>query len=328
MLTAQSATPSTFLSPFIQQYVQRKTAANEAEIIEPVLPRAGAMLEFQFGSVYDVKALGTGRLRPSWAATVIGPIDAHRVRLILRDHVQSMVVLFRPLGLYRLFRIPLSPLTGAGTEGHAVLGPQVSSLYQRLGNAESFGDRVRLLDSFFLHRLQRVQSLDPTARAMHRLASGGCNVGDAARMIGISERQFGRRSLEWAGVSPKALARVSRFQRAIGEYRSSQSSWLDIAHKVGYYDQMHLVRDFHDLGGGPPTQVLKKISEEHLISFCCGRSPGAANLFGVAGGAPPSSNTGKPPMRSPSQMSPDKSAHRYSTSTGGNGVYQEQSSCV
>ena len=52
-----------------------------------------------------------------------------------------------------------------------------------------------------------------------------------------------RRSLECAGMSPKALARVSRFQRAIGEYRSGHSNWLDIAHKVGYYDQMHLVRD-------------------------------------------------------------------------------------
>jgi AraC-like DNA-binding protein len=109
-------------------------------------------------------------------------------------------------------------------------------------------------------------------RAMHHLASGRCNVGDAATMIGISERQFERRSLEWARVSPKALARVSRFQRAIKDYRSGRSSWMDIAHKVGYYDQMHLVRDFHDLGGGTPTQVVKEISDEHLLPFCCGQA--------------------------------------------------------
>lgn len=104
---------------------------------------------------------------------------------------------------------------------------------------------------------------------MHRLASGRCNVGDAARMFGISERQFERRSLEWAGVSPKTLARISRFQRAIQKHRAGYISWLQIAHEVGYYDQMHLVRDFHDLGGGAPTQVMKEISDEHLISFRC-----------------------------------------------------------
>ena len=270
MLTARSAAPSVALRPFVQDYVQRETAANCGEIIEPVLPRSGAMLEFQFASVYDVKALGTQQLRPSWAATVIGPIDAYRVRLILRDHVQSLVVLFKPLGLYRLFGVPISPLTGAGTEGHAVFGPEISSLYHRLGNGKSFADRVQLLDRFLLHRLQQARPLDPTARAMHRLASGRCNVGDAARMTGVSERQFVRRSQQWVGVSPKALARIARFQRAISEYRSGHVSWIDVAHKVGYYDQMHLVRDFHDLGGGAPTQVVKAIADEHLISFCCG----------------------------------------------------------
>jgi AraC-like DNA-binding protein len=268
MLTTQSATPDAVLEPFVHCYVQRVSKAGE--VIEPVFPRTATMLIFQFAAVYEVKEYETEQRRHSWAATVVGPIAARRTRLILRDHVDSLDVLFRPLGMYRLFGVPISPLTGGGAEGHAVFGPQISSLYQRLGNAESFVERVRLLDQFFLHRLRQARPLDPTSRAMHRLASGRCNVGDAARMIGSSERQFERRSQQWAGVSPKALARVSRFQRAIAEYRLGHSSWLDIAHKVGYYDQMHMVRDFHDLGGGAPTQVVNEILDEHLISFCCG----------------------------------------------------------
>ena len=268
MLTTQSATPDAVLQPFVQCYVQR--VSKGGEVIEPVFPRAGTMLIFQFADIYEVKEYATEQLRRSWAATVVGPIAARRTRLILRNHLDSLDVLFRPLGMYRLFGVPISPLTGGGAEGHAVFGTQISSLYQRLGNAESFADRVQLLNRFFLHRLQQDRPLDPTARAMRRLASGRCNVGDAARMTGISERQFERRSLEWAGVSPRALARVSRFQRAIAEYRLGHNTWLDIAHKVGYYDQMHLIRDFHDLGGGAPTKVVNEILDEHLISFCCG----------------------------------------------------------
>ena len=268
MLTTQSAVPDAALQPFVQCYVERVSKAGE--VIEPVFPRAGTMLIFQFADIYEVKEYETEQRRRSWAATVIGPIAQRRTRLILRDHVHSLDVLFRPLGMYRLFGVPISPLTGGGAEGHAVFGPRVSSLYQRLGNAQSFTEQVQLLDRFFLGRLQQSHPLDPTARAMRLMASGRCNVADAARMTGISERQFERRSLQWAGVSPKALARVSRFQRAIHEYRSGHSSWIDIAHKVGYYDQMHLVRDFHDLGGGAPTQVVNEISDEHLISFCCG----------------------------------------------------------
>ena len=267
MLTTQRALPDAALQPFVYCYVQRVSKAGE--VIEPVFPRAGTMLIFQFAAIYAVKEYETEQCRRSWAATVIGPIAARRTRLLLRDHVYSVDVLFRPLGMYRLFGVPIAPLAGGGAEGHAIFGPQLSSLYQRLGNTGSYTDQVKVLDRFFLHQLQKARPLDPTARAMHRLASGGCNVVDAARIAGMSERQFGRRSLEWAGMSPKVLARVSRFQRAIAQYRSGRSSWIDIAHKVGYYDQMHMVRDFHDLGGDAPTQVMKQISDEHLISFCC-----------------------------------------------------------
>ncbi len=273
MLTTQSAAPSAVLRPFVQWYVQREMVSKAGEVVEPVFPRVGTMLIFQFATIYDVKEYGTEQLRRSWAATVIGPIEGRRTRLILRDHVHSLDVLLRPLGLYRLFGVPILPLTGGGTEGHSVLGPQISSLYQRLGNAKGFADRVKLLDRFFLHQLQHARPLDPTAMAMHRLASGRCNVAHAAEMIGISERHFERRSLERTGVSPKVLAQISRFQRAIEEYQAGCSSWLDIAHNVGYYDQMHLIKNFHDLGGAAPTEVMKAIAEEHLISFCCRRTP-------------------------------------------------------
>lgn len=229
----------------------------DREVIEPVFPRAGTMLIFQFAAIYEVQEYETEQLRRSWATTVIGPIEACRTRVILHDHVKSLDVLFRPMGLYRLFGVPISPFTGGGTEAHAALGSQVSSLYQSLGNAESFGERVELMDRFFLHRLQQARPLDPTAQAIHRLASGRCNVGGAARIIGISERHFERRSLAWTGMSPETLAQVSRFKRAVQKYRSGRGSWKEIAHEVGYYDQMHLIKNFHNFGGGTPTEVIK-----------------------------------------------------------------------
>ena len=267
MLTTQSAVPNEVLRPFIQWYVQRNSKVGE--VVEPVFPRAGTMLIFQFATTYEVKEYGTDQLRRTWAATVIGPIVSRRTRLILRDHVHSLDVLFRPLGLYRLFGVPISPLAGGGAEGHAVFGPQISSLYECLGNAMCFADRVEILNSFFKERLQASDPLNAAALAMRQVVSGRWSVTAAAERIGISERQLERRSHECSGVSPKLLSRVSRFQRAIHKRRSGYGSWLDIAHELGYYDQMHLIRDFHDLGGGTPTDVIKEIANNHLISFFC-----------------------------------------------------------
>lgn len=86
-------------------------------------------------------------------------------------------------------------------------------------------------------------------------------------MIGLSERQLERKSLECAGITQKLLSRVARFQRAIKKHQSGFGNWLEITHEVGYYDQMHLIRDFHDLGGGSPTEVMREIEENHLIYF-------------------------------------------------------------
>ncbi len=269
MLTTQSAMPSTILRPFVQWYVQREAVPKAGEVIEPVLPRAGTMLIFQFAAIYDVREFATEQFRRSSAASVVGPIVARRVRLILHDQVQSLDVLFRPLGMYRLFGVPISPLAGAGADADAVFGPQVSTLHERLGNARTFAERVVLLDEYLLCRLGQSDPLTPMTRALRLLVSGQCSVGAAAENAGISERQFERRSLEYAGASPKTLARISRFQRAIKQYRGGNRSWLSIAHGAGYYDQMHLIREFHEFGGGAPTQVMKEISDEHLISFCC-----------------------------------------------------------
>ncbi len=269
MLTTKSATPNAVLRPFVQWYVQRDTVSNAGEVVEPVFPRAGTMLIFQFAPPYDIKEYETEQHRRSWPATVIGPIDLRRTRLILHDHVQSLDVLFRPLGLYRLFGVPIAPLAGGGAEAHAVLGPQVSSLHERLGNAATFADRVKILDSFLINRLHLSDPLKPAALAMRQVASGRWSVTAAAERIGISQRQLERRSQVCSGLSPKLLARISRFQCAIQKRRSGAGNWMDIAHEVGYYDQMHLIRDFHDLGGGTPTEVMNEIADDHLISFFC-----------------------------------------------------------
>jgi hypothetical protein len=67
MLTAQSANPHVALRPFIYWYVQRETLSKNGEVVESVFPCAGAMLEFQFAAVYEIRACGTEQLRQSWS---------------------------------------------------------------------------------------------------------------------------------------------------------------------------------------------------------------------------------------------------------------------
>ena len=182
--------------------------------------------------------------------------------------------MFQPCGFHALFGVPTEPLSQTGTEGHSVLGPAVTHLHQRLGNAPSFFERVRMLDAFFLRQLDLAHLENPVQKALHLLATPGnsLKVADAADQIGINVRQLERRSLAYAGVSPKTLTRISRFSHALSLKTERGFKWTQIAHAAGYYDQMHMIRDFREFAGEAPTFALEEIAPEHLIHYAMNAS--------------------------------------------------------
>ena len=270
MFTVQSIPPDPLLSRFISRYVQRESQAWDAETVEPVVARPGAMLEFQFAEPYDIPAYDTDRRNPSASVTVIGPITRRRVRLIIRGRVQALAVLFRPLALYRLFGVPVHHLTDIGNDGQGVLGPEVSALHQQLGNEPAILKRASLLNAFFRDRLARRPPIDPVGRALRLLTVPGNNAtaSEISRKAGISPRQLERKSLCYAGVSPNVLTRISRFQNAVLIKSAGDTNWTEIAHVSGWYDQMHMIRDFRVFAGETPNRAMKQIAPEHLIRFC------------------------------------------------------------
>jgi AraC-like DNA-binding protein len=72
----------------------------------------------------------------------------------------------------------------------------------------------------------------------------------------MSERQFRRRCVEESGLAPKQLCRILRFRHACELAAARRAGWAAIAADAGYYDQAHLIRDFHEFSGGAPVSVF------------------------------------------------------------------------
>ena len=267
MLIVQSAFSHPALRPFVRAYVQREAKLGQLELVEPVVARLGVMLEFEFAGSYEVRNYGSETVEQPNAISVIGPQGWRRSRLIIRGHVESLVVMFQTCGFHALFGIPTAPLANAGTEGHSLLGRAVSRLHQELGNCDTFAARVQLLDAYFLRQLARVRSPDAVGGALHLLTAGDASVSGVARRMGVSLRQLERRSLAYAGVSPKTLSRISRFSHALRLRTESGMLWTEIAHAARYHDHMHMIRDFREFAGEAPTSALQEIAPEHLIHF-------------------------------------------------------------
>jgi AraC-like DNA-binding protein len=267
MLGVQNAPPESALRPFIRGYVQREAHLGTRELVEPVVARLGVMLEFEFAGSYEVRSYGSDALNPTYPISIIGPQTWRCARLIIRDHVESLVVMFQPVGFHALFGIPTAPLAETGTEGHGVLGPAVSYLHQRLGNLLTFGERCQFLDRYLLSQLGGLRTTDTIGEALHLLTITGSTVEEVARRAGVDRRYLERKALAYAGVSPKALTRISRFSRALRMRAETNQTWTQIAHAAGYYDQMHMIRDFRVFAGDAPITALNEIRPDHLIHF-------------------------------------------------------------
>jgi AraC-like DNA-binding protein len=87
-------------------------------------------------------------------------------------------------------------------------------------------------------------------------SNGTRDIASLARDFGMSTRHLERRFLERVGLRPKVFSRMRRFQSVFGAIENGDSNWAAAAIACGYYDQAHLIRDFREFAGEPPTSLV------------------------------------------------------------------------
>jgi len=191
--------------------------------------------------------------------------------LITHDGAQSgLQVALRPLGARALLGLPAGELAELDVPAEAVLGPLCAELRARALAAPGWPERFAILDEILLRRLATVtqtatQATTPAAEvrfAWHQLlrTGGTARISDLAAETGWSGRHLTSRFRTEIGLTPKAAARVVRFDRArhllATSARSSGYHLADLAAACGYFDQAHLAREFRALAGCPPSQWI------------------------------------------------------------------------
>lgn len=260
MQPLQSARSHTALRPFVRAYAQRAYRLFEP-VTEPSLPSVDPVLVFLFGPGFSVRFSGAAPITPPKTA-LVGANLGFGTQLLLHGEVHLFAIFFQPAGFTDLFGIPARHLTNRYHDATDVC-PGAAALWDRLAEEPSFADRVHVAENVLLARLSRVP------RPGHRHAvneilrtRGMARVTNMARSFGVSVRQFERRFVDEVGTTPKAFARVARFQFALdAKIASPKRTWLDIAATLGYADQMHLIHDFRHLSGSSPQGLLATLGD-------------------------------------------------------------------
>ena len=231
----------------VRFYAQREVHIRGAEIVHAVTARATPMIEFIFGDRIRVHHLERSAIETSPGVVVVDPQTHRGLDLQLRGALEAFVIMFQPDGLHRLFSIPMRELTDQTCEAHSILGGFSSQVHQRLGDASSFDERVRLVDQLLLRQSLRSTGFDGISAAAHRIiqASGRVEFTALAGSAGLGVRQFERRFIQQVDIRTKLFARIAGFEAALdSEARFAAKSWTNVAHEFGYYDQMHMVHYF------------------------------------------------------------------------------------
>ncbi|MGI8411165.1 MAG: helix-turn-helix transcriptional regulator [Solirubrobacteraceae bacterium] len=176
---------------------------------------------------------------------------------VLVDHTGFTLTLqfdLTPLGARQLLGVPGADLAGQVVDVADVLGDAGRVLVERLRELGSWPARFRALDGFLLERLSKATPVSADVSwAWRRLvdADGDIRIGTLVTELGCSGRHLSRRFMEEIGMTPKAYARVLRFERAMRLLTAGEEPG-DVAFACGYADQPHFNREFLAMAGVPP----------------------------------------------------------------------------
>ena len=186
---------------------------------------------------------------------IIGPQLTPVTMDLGKEHI-SITVALKPCGLYRLLGIPLKQIVDCDFDASLVIGKEITELIEKLLNTLCTDKRNLLIQNYLLAKLAMLKPALPIDKAMLQLvkSNGNLSVDILASQACVSVRQFERQSLDRIGLPPKYFARMIRFSEAYKfKERNPQVAWTEISHLFGYYDQMHLIKDFRHFAGTNPS---------------------------------------------------------------------------
>jgi AraC-like DNA-binding protein len=138
-------------------------------------------------------------------------------------------------------------------------GESVQTLHTKLFEEKSMKKQIVLIENFLMKRIsisqrksKRIGIVSQVIEEM-RVASFVKPIEKIAAHHNISSRYLQKLFLQHAGVTPKLLGKISRFQRSLKLVSENGISLTSVAYDCGYFDQSHFIREFKSFTGVTPS---------------------------------------------------------------------------
>lgn len=276
MITTSEIAPSPALAPFIQCYAYREFDTNSTAISMPWRASHDTNIIFFFKDVPVslTDATSGNVVKRGKNCDVVGMSTQYNGAMTFNGKYAFLQIIFKPHGFHTLFNSPPLEITDKIVWSEDIFNSDIKLLHEQLHEAESVTAMSEMINRFliqYLNKKRRVDYKDRITVAANLITKSGglVSIDMLAEYTCMSTRNFERIFINETGMSPKQLCCISRFNKAL-ELKLSYPAikWTSIAHQSGYFDQMHLIKDFKRFCGSAPSSLLKDVPllEENYIS--------------------------------------------------------------
>ena len=237
---------------------------------ERVFPNGHLELIVQLDDRYlDVTTAGTVSTP---ATCVTGIFSRSAVVQAPRRPCRVLGARLRPAGAWSLLALPLCQLAELTADLGHLLGRAGDDLAEQCHDAGSGTERVRRAVAWLGRQLERpdARRADP---AVHWIArriadTGGTRPIAALRAeTGLTDARLISLFREQVGVTPKRLARIHRFDRALALLTREGGTLASVAQRTGYFDQPHMNAEFREMAGLTPGEFLASTRYPNSLSL-------------------------------------------------------------
>lgn len=253
--------------PALQEYVSGLLTIDVAlpkgidEVITPYPPSPFQSLMFYCNDPISMGRTEYGDFDKQPLTLLTGP-QISRVNVKVHQQLRSVRVDFLPGALYRMLGIPMHEILDSGFDAIDFFGSEMRSLNDELQHLSDLELCKNSVEKFLLNRLKSARSALPFDSAMRMMLTqhGNISIEKTASFSCLSTKQFERKCKERLGMNPKMYARILKFSKAYRLHETFPNlSWIEIAYEAGYYDQMHMIRDFKVFAGVNPSVIEQQL---------------------------------------------------------------------
>jgi AraC-like DNA-binding protein len=257
-------------SPYLVKYIECFWTLESREKSPPASPERilpDGCVELIFNLADAFKRYHPNRTLEIQPQTLIAGQMRRYAMIEPAGRVKLFGVRFHPGGAHPFFQFPLNELTDQIIGFESVWNRAGKELADKIQSARSSRQRISIIETTLLARLQRRSSADRRVEAVVNTIvarEGLVSIERLRQNLGIGERQLERKFQTVVGITPKFLCRTLRFQKVFKAVERHQAvNWSFIASECGYYDQAHFIHDFKEFSGQNPTAYF---SQDHEMS--------------------------------------------------------------